>query len=128
LVTQNSLKAFLGSNSFLTNTPNPDGYEDAVKQADAIALGKIGMKEAELKEELIPLVQFCACAHFVYITSFQQSLSEEEIKHREKLIDRADKLLDDIAAGKYSVSKPSQSSSSSDTASGFIVYDRNEVV
>ncbi|OGV08705.1 MAG: hypothetical protein A2499_05050 [Stygiobacter sp. RIFOXYC12_FULL_38_8] len=127
LVTPSSLKAFLGNNSFLTATPEPEGYGDAVSQADAIALAKIGMTEVELNAQVKPLVVFCACAYFVYITSTQQNLSKEEISQREKLVDRADKLLDDIALGKFKVSTPIEESTTTSTP-GFYVSNRNEVV
>lgn len=127
LITNDSLKAFLGAQNFLVTDQPAAGYASAVTQAESFVFTKVGLTEADIKAEALPLLTFCACAIFVHITSFQQSLPEEEIKHRENLFKEAKNIINEIVDGKTSIAKPTETTSTNST-SGMFVSNRNEVL
>ena len=107
LITEDSLKSFLGKSSYLTSGAMDEGNGPAASMAESIVLTKIGMDLESVKESALPTLTFCACAIFVYTTSFQQSLPSDQMEHRKELYDVAMETLNKIASGEINIANPS---------------------
>lgn len=118
LISKDSLEAFLGANNFLVKETEPAGFTEGVAMAEGIVFGKIGIAEADISTTATQLISFCAHAIFIYVTSFRQTLKQDEKDRVKNLYDEAIKFLDDISSGEIKV----VDSPSEDTTLGNAFY------
>src|SRR3989339_454176 len=85
LISKQTLKSFLGENSFITGVDDIAGLSDAIAQADNMVYQKTLIAIPAVTLDAIPTLQFCSHAICLYLISFRQNLKEEEIKRRDLL-------------------------------------------
>ncbi len=103
LISKQSLKSFLGENNFLTNIDEVAGLDSAIAMSDNMVYQKTLIAIPANPADAIPILQFCSHAICIYISSLRQNLKEEEITRRDRLYEKAMKILDDIQSGDMAV-------------------------
>jgi hypothetical protein len=103
LIDKDTIKSFLGANSFITGIEDIEGHDSAIKQADNIVYQKTSIPIPEDPCKAIPTLQFCAHSIYIYIVSLRQKLDKDEIERRRQLYKDAISILDDIGNGDFPI-------------------------
>src|SRR6185369_9860974 len=97
---QDILKSFAAANSWITDTPTPDGLDEAIAQADDIIFQKTGLLAPADPTTARAILRNIACAIVYWISTGQQSkIDEQDYNWRKTQYDNAIATLNQIESG-----------------------------